>query len=119
MRLTKNILLIAWLIPIILGLIALYEYIVAINRLLVKGIGVTPFIYTEMLVTAVALFLAFIVYWTVMMYLIYLLQENLILLDAHLEKAADLGAKHLQESKSLLNQVLTILKRYEEVGKTS
>jgi hypothetical protein len=48
-----------------------------------------------------------------MMYLIYLLQENLLVLDANLDKAADIGAKHLSDSKNLLNQVISILKRYE------
>jgi len=48
-----------------------------------------------------------------MIYLIYLLQENLLRLDSNLDKAADIGAKHLSESKSLLNQVISILKRYE------
>jgi hypothetical protein len=48
-----------------------------------------------------------------MMYLIYLLQENLLRLDSNLDKAANIGARQLSESKSLLNQVISILKRYE------
>lgn len=73
----------------------------------------TAMIYNQLLIMGITGFLALAVYWCVMMYLIYLLQENLLVLDSNLDKAADIGAKHLSESKNLLNQVISILKRYE------
>ncbi len=112
MRLNKQSLIIATIVPLIFGVIILWKYIEAINIL--YDLRQSTFqIYDQAVVIGVFSILTFAVYWCVMMYLIYLLQENLIILDANLGKAADIGAKHLTESKNLLNQVIAILKRYE------
>jgi hypothetical protein len=97
---------------LIFGVIILVNFKEAIDILQPLGQS-TALIYNQLVVIGVFSFLAIAVYWCVMMYLIYLLQENLIILDANLGKAADIGAKHLTESKNLLNQVIAILKRYE------
>ncbi len=112
MRLSKQTLILATIVPIIFGVIILSNFMTAINILQPLGQS-TALVYNQLVVIGVFAFLAFAVYWCVMMYLIYLLQENLIILDANLDKAADIGAKHLTESKNLLNQVIAILKRYE------
>ncbi len=112
MRLSKQNLIIATLVPLIFGLLILYNFIAAINILQPLGQS-TSMIYDQLLWIGITGFLALAVYWCIMMYLIYLLQENLQILDANLDKAADIGAKHLSESKNLLNQVISILKRYE------
>jgi hypothetical protein len=112
MKLSKQSLILATIVPIIFGVIILYNFMSAINILQPLGQS-TALIYNELVIIGILSFLALAVYWCIMMYLIYLLQENLLLLDANLDKAADIGAKHLTESKNLLNQVISILKRYE------
>jgi hypothetical protein len=113
MRLSKQNLIIATLVPLIFGLFILYNYIDAKNILVNNGVQSAALIQDQLLWIGIVGFLTLAVYWCVMMYLIYLLQENLQILDANLGKAADIGAKHLSESKNLLNQVISILKRYE------
>ncbi len=112
MRLSKQTLVLATIVPLIFGVIILWNFM--------DGIGIlkpldqsTALVFNQLVVIGIFSFLALAVYWCVMMYLIYLLQENLLSLDENLGKAADIGAKHLTESKNLLNQVIAILKRYE------
>ncbi len=112
MKLSKQSLILATIVPLIFGAIILYNFMTAINILQPLGQS-TAMIYNQLLIMGITGFLALAVYWCVMMYLIYLLQENLLVLDSNLDKAADIGAKHLSESKNLLNQVISILKRYE------
>lgn len=112
MKLSKQSLILATIVPLIFGVIILLNFKDAIDILDQLG-GSTHLIYDQLIVIGIFAFLALSVYWCVMMYLIYLLQENLVTLDSNLDKAADIGAKHLSESKSLLNQVISILKRYE------
>lgn len=112
MRLSKQNLILATIVPLIFGIIILSSFMSAINTLQPLGQS-TALIYSQLVVIGVFAFLAFAVYWCVMMYLIYLLQENLVILDSNLDKAADIGARHLTESKNLLNQVIAILRRYE------
>jgi uncharacterized membrane protein len=112
MKLSKQSLIIATIVPLVFGVIILYNFMGAINILQPLGQS-TALIYGQLVVIGIVSFLALAVYWCVMMYLIYLLQENLLVLDANLDKAADIGAKHLSDSKNLLNQVISILKRYE------
>jgi len=96
------------------GIIIIWNYMSAINTLVTMYPGgSTAKIYYQLVYIGFFSLLAFAVYWCVMIYLIYLLQENLQTLDDNLDKAANIGAKHLSESKNLLNQVISILKRYE------
>ncbi|MDO8727818.1 MAG: hypothetical protein Q7J35_17310 [Candidatus Methanoperedens sp.] len=112
MKLSKQSLILATIVPLIFGVIILLNFKTAIDILDQLG-GSTHLIYDQLIIIGIFAFLALSVYWCVMMYLISLLQENLLRLDSNLDKAADIGAKHLSESKSLLNQVISILKRYE------
>jgi hypothetical protein len=112
MKLSKQSLVLATIVPLIFGVIILYNFMGAINILQPLGQS-TALIYDQLVIIGIFSFLALAVYWCVMMYLIYLLQENLMHLDSNLDKAADIGAKHLSESKNLLTQVISILKRYE------
>ena len=112
MKLSKQSLVLATIVPLIFGVIILYNFMGAINILQPLGQS-TSMIYDQLVIIGIFSFLALAVYWCVMIYLIYLLQENLLVLDANLDKAADIGAKHLSDSKNLLNQVISILKRYE------
>lgn len=112
MRLSKQSLFLATIVPLIFGLIIILNFMDAIDKL--YGLqGSTYLIYNQLVYIGIFSFLALGVYWCVMVYLIYLLQENLLILDSNLDKAADIGAKHLSDSKNLLNQVISILKRYE------
>ncbi len=112
MKLSKQSLILATIVPLVFGVIILYNFMGAINILQPLGQS-TALIYGQLVIIGIFSFLALAVYWCIMMYLIYLLQENLLVLDANLDKAADIGAKHLSDSKNLLNQVISILKRYE------
>jgi|SRR3972149_4172730 len=112
MRLSKQSLVLATVIPLIFGIIILGSFMSAINVLEPLGQS-TAKIYDQLVYIGISSFLALAVYWSVMVYLIYLLQENLLTLDSNLDKAADIGAKHLSDSKNLLNQVISILRRYE------
>ncbi|HEY9204469.1 MAG TPA: hypothetical protein VIO58_01000 [Candidatus Methanoperedens sp.] len=112
MKLSKQSLVIATIVPLLFGIIILYNFISAIDTLQPLGQS-TSMIYNQLWFIGIFAFLGLAVYWCVMMYLIYLLQENLFVLDKNLDKAADIGARHLSESKNLLNQVIGILKRYE------
>jgi len=112
MRLSKQSLILAIIVPLVFGLIIIWNFMSAINKLAPLGQS-TALIYNQLVLIGIFSFLALAVYWCVMVYLIHLLQENLAILDANLDKAADIGAKHLSESKNLLNQVISILKRYE------
>lgn len=114
MKLSKQSLIIAAIVPLIFGALIVWNFLYAINILatLVPD-GSTAKIYDQLVYIGIFSLLALAVYWCVMVYLIYLLQENLSILDTDLDKASDIGAKHLTESKNLLNQVITILKRYE------
>lgn len=114
MKLSKNFLILAAVIPLIFGVLILWNFISAINTLAtVVPNGSTAKIYDQLILIGFLSFLALAIYWCVMVYLIDLLQENLFMLDENLDKAADIGAKHLTDSKNLLNQVIAILKRYE------
>jgi hypothetical protein len=112
MKLNKQSLILATIVPLIFGILILLNFKEAIDILNPLG-GTTHLIYDQLVAIGIFAFLAFSVYWCVMMYLIYLLQENLITLDSNLDKAANIGARQLSESKSLLNQVISILKRYD------
>ncbi len=112
MRLSKLSLILATIVPLIFGIVILWNFMDAIGILQPLGQS-TALVYSQLVVIGMFSFLALAVYWCIMMYLIYLLQENLLGLDANLGKAADIGAKHLTDSKNLLNQVIAILKRYE------
>lgn len=112
MRLSKQSLILATIVPLIFGLIIIWNFMTAIDKLYDLQ-GSTFIIYSQLVYIGIFAFLALAVYWCIMVYLIYLLQENLLILDSNLDKAADIGAKHLSDSKNLLNQVISILKRYE------
>lgn len=112
MRLSKQSLILATIVPLVFGLIIIWNFMTAIDKLYDLQ-GSTFIIYSQLVYIGIFAFLALAVYWCIMVYLIYLLQENLLILDSNLDKAADIGAKHLSDSKNLLNQVISILKRYE------
>ena len=112
MKLSKRSLILATIVPLIFGIIIIYNFISAINELSALKQG-THLIYNQLLYIGIFSFLALAMYWCVIIYLIYLLQENLHVLDSNLDKAADIGARHLSESKNLLSQVINILKKYE------
>lgn len=112
MRLSKQSLILATIVPLLFGIIILWNFQSAIDKLAPLGQS-TAKIYWQLVYIGIFSFLALAVYWCVMVYLIYLLQENLLTLDSNLDKAADIGSRHLSDSKNLLNQVISILKRYE------
>ena len=105
-------------VPIVLFAAALYGFLggaYAYNT----WRGISP-IYSYAQLVGIASFLGFVAFWTAIVYLIVLLRDsgellrrNADLLQANLEKYTEIGAKHLEEARNLISQVLGILKRYE------
>src|SRR3990170_8520213 len=112
MRLSKNNLLIIGTIPIIIGLIIFYNFIVAINILKPGGMT-TAMIYYQLLGISTAMFVGFIAYWGILIYYIYLLQKNEIFIQDNFTQLAGSGTAHLQNAKKLISQVLQDIKSTE------
>ncbi len=112
MRLSKNNLLIIGIIPIIVGLIIFYNFIDAINILRPRGMT-TAMVYYQLLGISTALFLGAIIYWGILVYYIYLIQENEVFLQDNFTQLAGSGTAHLQSAKKLISQVLQDIKSTE------
>ena len=109
MRLSKNNLLIIGIIPIFVGLIIFYNFITAINILRPLGMT-TAVVYYQLLGISTALFLGAIIYWGILVYYIYLIQENEVFLQDNFTQLAGSGTAHLQTAKKLISQVLQDIK---------
>jgi len=112
MRLSKNNLLVIGIIPIFVGLIIFYNFIAAINILRPLGMT-TAIVYYQLLGISTALFLGAIIYWGILVYYIYLIQENEVFLQDNFTELAGSGTAHLQTAKKLISQVLQDIKSTE------
>ena len=75
MRLSKNNLVILGIVPIIFGIIIMYNFFSAIGIL--KPGGMTTYmIYYQLVVIGIAMFLGATIYWGIIVYYIYLLQDS-------------------------------------------
>lgn len=113
MRLSKNNLLIIWIVPIFLGLIIIYNFWTAINELYPMG-KTTYLIFDQLVVIGAAVFLGTSIYWSILIYYIYLLQENEVLIQNNFTQLAGSGTLHLENAKKLINKVLEDIKASEE-----
>ncbi len=109
MKLSKNNLLIIGIIPIIFGLIILYNFVVAIDILRPGGMT-TSIIYYQLLAISIAMFFGASIYWGILVYYIYLVQENELFIQDNLTLLAGSGAAHLQNAKKLISKVLDGIK---------
>ena len=109
MRLNKNKLLIFGIIPIILGLVIFYNFITAID-ILRPGGRTTYMIYYQLIGISTAMLLGFIIYWTIVVYYIYLIQENEVFIQDSFTQLAGSGTAHLKNAKNLISKVLEDIK---------
>ncbi|VVB90461.1 Uncharacterised protein [uncultured archaeon] len=117
MRLTKNNLLLIWIVPIILGLVIIYNFWIAVTKLYPLGMT-TYLIFNQLVIIGAALFLGISVYWSILVYYVYLLQENEVLVQDNFSQLATSGTKHLENAKTLINKVLVDIKASEDKLKT-
>lgn len=109
MRLSKNNLLLLGILPIVLSLIIFYNFVAAINILRPGGMT-TAMIYYQLIGIASAMFLGAVVYWGILVYYIYLIQQNEIILQDNFTQLAGSGTAHLQNAKKLISKVLDDIK---------
>ncbi len=114
MRLSKNNLLIIGIVPIILALIIMYNFWIAIERLYPLGMT-TYLIFDQIVVIGAAVFLGTFVYWCILVYYIYLMQENEVFIQDNFTQLAGSGTAHLQNAKGLISQVLDDIKVTERL----
>jgi hypothetical protein len=114
MRLSKTNLLLIGTVPIVFGMIIIYNYFISIDRL--YTLGLTAYLVHDKLVAiGTAVFLGASIYWGILVYYIYLLQENEILIQDNFNKLAGSGTKHLKNAKTLISQVLEDIKTSEKL----
>ncbi len=113
MRLNKNSLLLIWIVPIIFGVIIMYNFWIAITALYPLG-KTTYMIYNQLVAMGAAIFLGVSVYWSILIYYIYLLQENEVVIQNNFTKLAGSGTSHLESAKKLIHDVLDDIKAGED-----
>ncbi len=113
MRLSKSNLLLIWIVPIIFGVIIMYNFWTAITALYPLG-KTTYMIYNQLVAIGAAVFLGVSVYWSILMYYIYLLQENEIVIQNNFTRLAGSGTSHLESAKKLIHDVLDDIKTSED-----
>lgn len=114
MRLSKNNLLIIGIVPIIFGLIIMYNFWLIIQALYPRGMT-TYMVYNQLIAIGAAVSLGASVYWGILVYYIYLMQENEVLIQNNFARLVGSGTQHLESAKKLINQVLQDIKASEKL----
>lgn len=114
MRLSKTNLILIGIVPIVFGLFILYNYFVSLDLLLPNGLTVAK-TYSQLVVIGVAGFLGLSIYWCILVYYIYMIQENEILIQDNFTELAGSGTKHLENARNLIGQVLKDIKATEKL----
>jgi hypothetical protein len=114
MRLNKRNLFIIGTVPIIFGLIIIYNYYVSIDKLYSRGLSAF-LLHDQLVAIGAAVFLGASVYWGILVYYIYMVQENEVIIQDNFNKLAGSGTKHLQNAKTLINKVLEDIKTSEKL----
>lgn len=114
MRLSKTNILLIGIVPIIFGLIIVYNYFVSIDKLFPLGLTVYR-VHDQLVVIGIAGFLGLSVYWSILVYYIYMMQENEILIQNNFNDLAGSGTKHLENAKKLIGKVLDDIKTSEKL----
>jgi hypothetical protein len=102
------------IVPIIFGLIIIYNYFVSIDKLLPGGMTVSK-VHDQLVVMGIAGFLGLSIYWSILVYYIYNIQENEILIQNNFNQLAGSGTKHLENARNLIGQVLDDIKTSEKL----
>lgn len=114
MRLSKNNLLILAIVPIILGIVIMYNAWIAVQTLFPLGMT-TYLIYNQLVVIGAAVFLGGSAYWAILVYYIHLIQENEVLIQDNFNQLAGSGTAHLENAKGLISKVLGDIKTTERL----
>jgi hypothetical protein len=114
MRLSKTNILLTGIVPIIFGLIIIYNYFVSIDKLLPGGMTVSK-VHDQLVVMGIAGFLGLSIYWSILVYYIYNIQENELLIQDNFNQLAGSGTKHLENARNLIGQVLDDIKTSEKL----
>lgn len=118
MRLSKNNLILIWMIPVILGIVIMYNFWYAISALETRGMT-THLIFNQVAIIGIAVFLGLVLYWSIVIYYIHLMQENEIKIQDNFTELAGSGTSHLSNAKRLIGKVLEDLKTNEDKLKTN
>ncbi|GFO98031.1 hypothetical protein ig2599ANME_2242 [groundwater metagenome] len=114
MRLSKTNIFLIGIVPIIFGLIVVYNYFVSLDILYQGGLTVYR-VHGQLVVIGIAGFLGMTVYWSILVYYIYMMQENELLIQDNFNQLAGSGTKHLENAKNLIGQVLEDIKTREKL----
>jgi len=114
MRLSKINLLIIGIVPIIFGLVIIYNFWISIQNLYPQGYT-TYLVYDQLIAIGAAVFLGASIYWCILVYYIYMLQENEVLIQKNFDQLAGSGTKHLENAKTVINQLLEDIKTSEKL----
>lgn len=114
MRLSKTNILLIGIVPIIFGLIIVYNYFVSIDKLLPLGLTVFK-VHDQLVVMGIAGFLGLSIYWSILVYYIYNIQENELLIQDNFNELAGSGTKHLENARNLIEQVLDDIKTSDKL----
>ncbi len=114
MRLSKINILLIGIVPIIFGLIIVFNYFVSIDKLLPLGLTVSK-VHDQLVVIGIAGFLGLSIYWSILVYYIYNIQENELLIQDNFNELAGSGTKHLENAKNLIEQVLDDIKTSDKL----
>jgi hypothetical protein len=114
MRLSKTNILLIGIVPIIFGLIIIYFYFDSINELFPRGLTVYR-VHDQLVVIGIAGFLGMSIYWSILVYYIYMIQENELLIQDNFNQLAGSGTRHLENAKNLIGQVLDDIKKSEKL----
>jgi hypothetical protein len=90
----------------------MYNFWISITTLYPLGRS-TYLLFDQLVVIGAALFIGASIYWGILVYYIYLLQEHEITIQTNFEELAGSGTKHLESAKKLINQVLEDIKTSE------
>jgi hypothetical protein len=118
MRLSKNNLILIWIIPVILGLIVIFNFWNALSSLDARGLT-THLIFYQVAIIGIAVFLGLVLYWSIVIYYIHLMQENEIKIQDNFTELAGSGTSHLSNARRLIGKVLENLKTNEDKMKTN
>lgn len=113
MRLSKNNLILIWIIPVILGLIVMLNFWNAISILDTRGMT-THLIFYQVAIIGIAVFIGLVLYWSIVIYYIHLLQDNEDKIYDNFTELAGSGTSHLSNAKRLIGKVLDNLKTNED-----
>ena len=114
MRLSKTNLIIIGIVPIVFGLVIMYNFWTAIQELYPRGMT-TYLVFDQLVAIGAAVLLGASIYWGILVYYIYLLQENEVLIQNNFSQLERSGTKHLESAKKLINQVLVDIKASEKL----